>query len=107
MCMLLLLAAALGSAATSPRVFTYSKDVALILYSKCASCHHDGEVAPFPLTSYDDARKHSAQIATVVRRRIMPPWQPLPGYNHLQNERRLSPAEITAIERWAASAAPR
>ena len=105
--MLLLLAAALGSAAASPRVFTYSKDVAPILYSKCAPCHHEGEVAPFPLTSYEEARKRAALIATVVRRRIMPPWQPVAGYNHFQNERRLSPAEITAIERWAASGARR
>jgi len=107
MCMLLLLAAALGSAAASPKAFTYSKDIAPILYARCAQCHHEGEVAPFPLTSYEDARKRAALIATVVRRRIMPPWQPVAGYNHFQNERRLSPAEITAIERWAATGAPR
>jgi hypothetical protein len=99
------LAAALASSTGVPHVFTFAQDIAPILYGKCAPCHHEGEVAPFPLTSYDDARKRADLIATVVGRRIMPPWQPVAGYNHFKNERRLTTVEINAIERWAAEGA--
>jgi hypothetical protein len=35
----------------------------------------------------------------------MPPWQPVPGYNHFTNERRLTAAEIATIQRWIATGA--
>ena len=35
---------------------TFAKDVAPIMYSKCANCHRPGEVAPMSLLSYEDAR---------------------------------------------------
>ena len=31
-------------------------------------CHRAGEVAPFPLTSYEDAAKHAKQMAKVTDR---------------------------------------
>jgi len=35
---------------------TFSKDVAPIMFNKCAKCHRPGEVAPMSLLSYQDAR---------------------------------------------------
>ena len=35
---------------------TFAKDVAPIMFDKCAGCHRPGEVAPMPLLSYEDAR---------------------------------------------------
>ena len=35
---------------------TFAKDVAPIMFSKCAGCHQPGEVAPMTLLSYEDAR---------------------------------------------------
>lgn len=103
---LLLAVAALQPPPSSHQIPTFARSIASIIYARCAPCHHEGEVAPFPLTSYEQVRKRAALISTVVRRRLMPPWQPAPGFNHFHGERRLTSNEILAIERWAANGAP-
>jgi len=85
---------------------TFSKDVAPILFRYCAPCHRPGEIAPFSLLSYEDARKRAAQIATVTHKRYMPPWPPEPGYGDFVDARRLSDQQIDLLERWARSGAP-
>ena len=85
---------------------TFTRAVAPILYRHCATCHHAGEVAPFPLLTYEDAAKRAKLIVTVTASRYMPPWQPEPGYGHFQGERRLRDAEITTLRRWAQAGAP-
>ena len=53
---------------------TFAKDVAPIMYSKCANCHRPGEVAPMSLLSYEDARPWAKAIKSKVVAREMPPW---------------------------------
>jgi hypothetical protein len=91
-------------AASVPGV-TFSHDVAPILYRSCASCHRRGGVAPFSLTSYEDAAKRAALIAAVTGKRYMPPW--LPSEPRFQHDRRLTDAEIATLARWAKEGAPR
>src|SRR5215510_4255778 len=43
---------------------TFTKDVAPIIFNKCANCHRQGEVAPMPFTSYAEVR---LQLATPLR----------------------------------------
>ena len=100
----LLLALVESYGAAAPAV-TFHKHIAPILFEYCAPCHRPGESGPFPLLTYEDARKHAAQIAAVTRRRYMPPWLPEPGYGDFSNERRLSGAQIQLIETWAATGA--
>src|ERR1035441_107603 len=69
---------------------TYNKDIAPILYERCAICHRPGEVAPFSLLTYTDAAKKAGLLATVTEKRVMPPWKAEPGYGSFANERRLS-----------------
>ncbi len=52
---------------------TFTKDVAPIMFNHCTACHRDSEVAPFPLTSYAEAKKHAKQLAKVTHTRQMPP----------------------------------
>ena len=52
---------------------TFNKDVAPLVYSRCAPCHHQGGIGPFSLLSYEDVRKHADQIARVTQSRYMPP----------------------------------
>ncbi len=85
---------------------TFTRDVAPLLFRHCASCHRPGEAGPFPLLTYDDARRRAGVIAEVVRRRYMPPWKPAPGYGRFQGERGLTAAEIETIRRWAEGGAP-
>ena len=69
---------------------SYAADVAAIIQNKCQTCHRPGQVGPFSLLTYDDARKHSAMIREVVDERRMPPWHADPRYGHFVNDRSLS-----------------
>jgi tetratricopeptide (TPR) repeat protein len=85
---------------------TFTRDVAPILYRHCLPCHRAGEVAPFELRTYDDARKRARQITEVTSRRYMPPWLPAPEPVAYQDVRRLGDDEIATLARWAAAGAP-
>src|SRR3954470_23952374 len=85
---------------------TFTKDIAPIVWARCATCHRPGEIGPFSLITYDDVRRHATQIASVTARRVMPPWKPLPGRGEFQNERRLTDRELDTLQRWIADSAP-
>ncbi len=85
---------------------TYSKNIAPILRANCVSCHRAGESGPFPLLTYEDAKKRARLIAEVTARRFMPPWLPQPGYGDFEDARHLTEAEIRTIASWANAGAP-
>ena len=102
---LLMAFAMTGHARTGPapgsKDVTFNKDVAPILFQRCAGCHRPGEVAPFPLLEYRDASKRAGLIAELTLNRKMPPWKPEPGAGHFADERRLTDEEISLIRRWS------
>src|SRR4051794_31565909 len=59
---------------------TFARDVAPILRAKCQECHRRGQVGPFPLETFEQARKRAGDLAAVVEDRRMPPWKPAPGF---------------------------
>ena len=85
---------------------TFNQHVAPLVYHYCSPCHRPGEAAPFSLLSYDDAKRHAAQIAAVTKRRYMPPWLPEPGHGDFAEERRLSDAQIQLIQDWVKQGEP-
>lgn len=85
---------------------TYARDIAPLLQANCMSCHREGEVAPFPLTTFEHAAKRAEQLADVVASRFMPPWKPEPGYGHLAGERRMTSRQIELLRQWADAGAP-
>ncbi|HWE96603.1 MAG TPA: hypothetical protein VG269_21770 [Tepidisphaeraceae bacterium] len=82
---------------------TFNKDVAPIVFDHCASCHRPGEVAPFPLLTYADVKKHAKEIDQVITSRQMPPWRPEHGYGDFIGERRLTDGQIDTLEGWLKS----
>ena len=86
---------------------TYTKDVAAILQSKCQSCHRRHEVGPFPLETYEQARKRSQDIADVTEGRSMPPWKPTRGVGpKLKHDQSLTQEQIEILQAWADAGAP-
>jgi mono/diheme cytochrome c family protein len=85
---------------------TYNKDIAPILYAKCAMCHRPGEVAPFSLLTYQDTAKRAALISTMTKSRLMPPWKPEPGFGEFKDSRRLTDEQLALIQQWASHGAP-
>ena len=94
------------SAADIPAAPTFARDVAPILYRSCAPCHHPTGPGPFPLLTFDDARKRARQIVKVTTSRYMPPWPPEPGHSRFVGERRLTEAEIAVLSAWQEAGSP-
>ncbi len=86
-------------------VITYASHVAPILQRNCLSCHRKGEVAPFGLETYEQAKKFATQITATTTSRRMPPWK-ADSHGEFLDERRLSAAEIQTLAAWAKSGAP-
>jgi Flp pilus assembly protein TadD len=85
---------------------TFSKHIAPLIVSHCASCHRPGEAAPFSLLTYSDVRKHGTQIVQVTRQRYMPPWMPEPGHGDFAGSLRLSDQQIGILARWVREGMP-
>lgn len=85
---------------------TFAEHVAPVLYDHCVQCHRPGEVAPFSLLEYKDAKAWSAMIAKVASSGKMPPWKAAPGIGEFKHENRLSEAEKETLRRWAEAGAP-
>lgn len=85
---------------------TFNRHVAPVLFAQCAACHRPGQVAPFPLLTYRDAKARAKTLVAVAADRTMPPWKAEPGYGRFHDERRLSDREIAVIRAWVAAGAP-
>ena len=95
-------AAVTGRAAqqNSMAIPTFARDVAPIVFTKCASCHRPGEVAPMPLLSYRDVRPWAGAIKQKVTTREMPPWDADAHYGKFRNDLSLTDREIDTLVRW-------
>lgn len=93
-------------AAESPAAPTFTRDVAPILYSRCAECHRPGEAGPMALLTYDQVRPWAKAIKASTLTRTMPPWHADPSQTHFANNRRLTEAQVQTIAKWADAGAP-
>jgi len=85
---------------------TFNKDVAPIVFSNCAPCHRPGEVAPFSLLSYADAKAHADEMADETLQHRMPPWLPDDTGVPVIGTRRLTGDQIDVIQRWVKAGEP-
>ena len=92
---------------------TFYEDVLPILQQNCQACHQPsgknmgGMVAPFPLLSYEDARRYAGSIARAVTTGRMPPWSAAAWHKGtFENERILEEEEKQTIMDWAEGGAP-
>ena len=91
----------------SSSAVTYTRDVAPIIQTRCRNCHRPGQVAPFALTSYQDAVSHAEMLVEVTQRRIMPPWIPGPStHRKFVGERWLTDRELSYISKWVEAGCP-
>lgn len=106
------LACSSGGEATTPTPTpTWSENVAAIVQTKCASCHRDGGIAPFPLETFEQVKSKAALVASAVEARVMPPWGAFDSDDckhrlPFRDDLRLSDQEIASITRWANGGAP-
>ena len=77
-----------------------------VLQKNCQTCHRHGEVAPFTLIDYSDAKAWATEIAEYTQAGLMPPWKPASGYGDFKNARQLTDTEIQMIAHWVEAGAP-
>jgi hypothetical protein len=104
----LVLWAASAAAADTPKVPTFTKDVAPIFQAKCEACHRADSMAPMALVSYQESRPWAKAIKARVAARQMPPWHidKNIGIQEFTNDRSLTDQEIDTIARWVDAGAP-
>ncbi len=85
---------------------TFSNDVAPIIFNYCTNCHRSGNIAPFPLTTYDEVAGAAFSMLSAINNKKMPPWMPDPNYSHFINERVLNEVEIQLINDWVSNGMP-
>ncbi len=85
---------------------TFNKEVVRIFQNNCQTCHHPGDIAPFSLMTYKDARPWAVAIREQVVMRKMPPWKPAPGCGEFRDGRGLTQEEINTIVAWVNGGAP-
>ena len=81
---------------------SYSQHISHLLEARCVSCHHQGDIGPMDLSTYDDAAAWADTIVEVTQNRTMPPWHATDEHAKFSNDRRLSDKELDLLERWVA-----
>ena len=95
------------SPAPKPAAPTYHKDVVSILQKHCQDCHRPGQVAPFSILTYEQARKRASDLAHMTGERKMPPWPASTAFGGpFADQRVLSDAEIATLRAWAEGGTP-
>jgi Flp pilus assembly protein TadD/mono/diheme cytochrome c family protein len=85
---------------------TFNRDIAPLVFSRCAQCHHPEGSAPFSLLTYQAARQHATQMAVVTKNRLMPPWNAESSYGPFVGLHPLRDDEIDLIRQWVQAGAP-
>lgn len=89
-----------------PGTPTFSKEVVRIFQQNCQTCHRDGDIAPFSLVTYADAKPHAAMIRVMTQTRQMPPWKPAANCGDFADARTLAQSDIDTIAKWVDAGAP-
>ncbi|MBX7167793.1 MAG: thioredoxin family protein [Pirellulales bacterium] len=85
---------------------TWSGQIAALAAEHCQECHRPGQVAPFPLLTYEDTVGWADMIGEVVEQRRMPPWHADPEYGDFANAMRLPDEARQMFLDWVAAGAP-
>jgi hypothetical protein len=85
---------------------TWAKEISRLFERRCMSCHQNGGRAPFPLTTYEEARPWAVAIREETTLRAMPPWNAVRGFGSFRDDPSLTQEEIQLIAEWVNGGAP-
>lgn len=86
---------------------SYVENIAPILKKTCVSCHREGGIAPWSMSSFDMVKGFAPMIREVVRLKRMPPWHADPEVGHWLEDRSLSIADRQTLVHWIEAGALR
>jgi copper type II ascorbate-dependent monooxygenase-like protein len=102
----ILFALLFGTSELYAHTVTFNNQVVRIFQQHCQTCHRPGNIAPFSLLTYDEARGRAFQIRNAVMSGEMPPWKPVNAHGVFEGERSLSDEEVEMLSEWAMAGAP-
>ncbi len=85
---------------------TFTKDIAAIFNNNCVECHREGQIGPFPMTTYEQCVGWAEMLREVINERRMPPWHADPAVGHFSNDARLTDREKELVNTWVDNGAP-
>ena len=86
---------------------SYEKTIAPMLIDNCVTCHRNGGIGPWQMTSYLMVKGFAPMIREVIRTERMPPWHADPHYGVFKNNRALQPEQAKTLVHWIEAGAPR
>jgi peroxiredoxin/mono/diheme cytochrome c family protein len=86
---------------------TYTKQIARLFQRNCQECHRPGEIGPFSLLTYSQAKGWAEMIHETVDSGRMPPWYADPHVGKFANDRRLSKEDKETLLAWIDQGCPR
>ncbi len=96
-----------GADAEAHAEISYSKKIAPLLERRCVTCHRDGGVAPWAMSSWAMVRGWSPMMREMLRTRRMPPWHADPAVAHFANDISLDVEELRTLVHWIEAGALR
>lgn len=91
---------------TSTSDVVYTRDIKPMTDAHCATCHVDGGIAPFPLTTYDEVSSMAAAANAAIQGGRMPPWKADDDCNSYLYDTSLSEEQKALFDAWATGGAP-
>jgi len=86
---------------------SYTKDIVPILKNNCVSCHHDGAIAPWSMSSHAMVQGWAPMMREVVMTRRMPPGQIDPHVGKpIEDVAGLTAVEKQQLIHWLDAGAP-
>ena len=86
--------------------YTYYGDAKSILDTRCDTCHQTDDIAPFPLTTYEEIEPLLTVIRTSIETGSMPPWKPSDECNDYKANFDLTADEKSILLDWIDNDAP-
>jgi peroxiredoxin len=85
---------------------SFYRDVLPVLQNRCQQCHRPGEIGPFSLKDFAEARDWGPTIREAVAEHRMPPWPADPQFGKFSNDISLTDAEVETITKWVDEGCP-
>lgn len=97
-----------GTTGTAPpdEPVTWHGDVRAVIEQHCARCHRPDDVAPFPMTTYDEAFALREAIAVSLENGSMPPWLPGDGCQPYEGEPSITDDATALVRAWVDAGGP-
>jgi mono/diheme cytochrome c family protein len=85
---------------------TWHAHVRAVIEQHCTSCHQPGNIAPFPLTTYEEAHLLRESIALSIEHGSMPPWMPADGCQDYVGQPSITDEQAALVRAWVDGGAP-